>query len=269
MKYDTLIIGGGPAAVSAALTLRKRNKTVAMIANPPETTALWKAEEIGNYPGASGKGSEMEQSLLEQAEKAGAEILRGRALSVMNLGSSFGVAVGNDFYEGSSIILCTGITRNSAYPGEEEFVGRGVSYCATCDGMLYKNKNVAVIGDSKEAEEDIGFLESIGCAVTHLKGSEKIEVLGGDRVEGVKINGEETPVEAVFVLKDTISVSKLVPGLSYENGAVTVDRNMATNLPGVFAAGDCTGKPYQVGKAVGEGNIAALSASSYVDEINK
>ena len=81
--------------------------------------------------------------------------------------------------------------------------------------------------------------------------------------------GEEHEVACVFILKDTISLSKLVQGLEYSNGAIVVDSNMATNIPGIFAAGDCVGKPYQVGKAAGDGNVAALSASSYVENKNK
>ena len=265
MKTDVLIIGAGPAGASAALTLRHRNKTVAVVANAPESSSLYKAPLIANYPGVKLTGPEFQQALLDQMAEEGVELIHGRALSVMNLGETFGIAVGNDFHEATAVIIAAGITRESAYKGENEYVGKGVSYCATCDGMLYKGKNVAVIGTSSEAREDMEFLRSIGCNVLELTGSEGIEIRGEDKVTSIVAGGEEHEVACVFILKDTISLSKLVQGLEYSNGAIVVDSNMATNIPGIFAAGDCVGKPYQVGKAAGDGNVAALSASSYVE----
>jgi thioredoxin reductase (NADPH) len=267
-KFDVIVIGGGPAGISAALTLRHRNKTVAVIANPPETTNLWKAREIGNYPGITGPGSEIERAMRRQLSVSGAEIISGRALSVMPMGGAFGVAVGNDFYQSAAVILAAGITRENAYPGENEFLGKGVSYCATCDGMLYKGKSVAVVGAGEEARTDGKFLESIGCAVEYFDGFSDIEIKGGEKADTVVSGGKEYKVDCVFILKETISLTKLVPGVRYEDGRIIVDGDMATSVPGVFAAGDCTGKPFQLAKAVGEGNAAALSASRYTDEKN-
>ena len=268
-KYDVIVIGGGPAGISAALTLRHRNKTVAVVGNPPETTNLWKAKEIGNYPGITGPGSEIERAMRRQLSVSGADIITGRALSVMPIGKSFGVAVGNDFYESRCVILAAGITRENTYPGEDEYLGRGVSYCATCDGMLYKGRPVAVVGAGEEAKTDGKFLESIGCAVEYLDGFSPIEIKGGDKADTVISGGKEYKVDCVFILKDTIAMSKLIPGLKYADGRVTVDSGMATNIPGVFAAGDCTGKPFQLAKAVGEGNVAALSAGKYLEDSDK
>jgi len=267
-KFDALIIGGGPAGISAALTLRHRNKSVALISNPPDTTNLWKAKDVGNYPGIDGAGPAIESAMLKQLADSGTETIDGRALSVVPLGKSFGVAVGGDFYEGRTVIMTVGITRESAYPGENEFLGRGVSYCATCDGMLYKGRTVAVVGSGKEVENDVKFLASIGCEVLRFDGFGKAEIRGGDKADTLIYNGEEYKVDCVFILKDTISVTKLVPGLEYKDGGVVVDKQMATNIPGVFAAGDCTGRPYQIAKSVGEGNLAALSASEYLEELN-
>ncbi|HPS76242.1 MAG TPA: FAD-dependent oxidoreductase [Oscillospiraceae bacterium] len=267
-KFDALIIGGGPAGISAALTLRHRSKSVALISNPPDTTNLWKAKDVGNYPGIDGAGPAIESAMLKQLADSGTETIDGRALSVVPLGKSFGVAVGGDFYEGRTVIMTVGITRESAYPGENEFLGRGVSYCATCDGMLYKGRTVAVVGSGKEVENDVKFLASIGCEVLRFDGFGKAEIRGGDKAHTLIYNGEEYKVDCVFILKDTISVTKLVPGLEYKDGGVVVDKQMATNIPGVFAAGDCTGRPYQIAKSVGEGNLAALSASEYLEELN-
>ena len=157
-----------------------------------------------------------------------------------------------------------GITREKLYPGEGEFLGRGVSYCATCDGMLYRGKTVAVVGGGEEARRDADFLEGIGCKVLRFEKNGRYEIRGGLKADTLVFAGEEHKVDCVFIIKDTVSVTKLVPGLVYENGAIQVDRRMATSVPGVFAAGDCTGKPLQIAKAVGEGNVAALSACDYL-----
>ncbi len=139
--YDVLIIGGGSAATSAAMTLKNRGKTIAVVANRPETGSLYKAERITNYPGLPPmSGVEMTELFHSQLVETGAYMIDGRALSVMPMDDSFGVAVGSDFYMARSIIITAGITREKLYPGEAEYLGRGVSYCATCDGMLYRGK---------------------------------------------------------------------------------------------------------------------------------
>ena len=268
--YDVIIIGGGAAATAAALTLKNRGKTAAVITNPVETSSLYKAEKITNYPGLPAMtGAEMSELFRRQIEESGAAMITGRALSVLPMGDSFGVAVGSDYYMCKAIILAAGITREKLYPGEAEFLGRGVSYCATCDGMLYRGKTVAVVGAGHEAKEDADFLEGIGCTVLRFEKNGKYEIRGGMKADTLVFAGEEYKVDCIFVIKDTVSVTKLVPGLEYEQGGIAVDRRMATNVPGVFAAGDCTGKPFQLAKAAGEGNVAALSACDYIAGLNK
>ena len=269
-RYDVVIIGGGIAGVSAALTCRSRGKSTAVVANGSETSSLYKAEAIANYPGIlSASGKEIAELLEKQLEQSGAELIRGKALSVMPIGADFGVAVGSEFCMCSAVILSPGITREKLYPGEGEFLGRGVSYCATCDGMLYRGKTVAIIGSGKEAEHDASFLESIGCSVLRFSKPLRYEIRGGLKADTLVAGGEEHSVDGVFIIKDTVSVTKLVPGLDYAEGGIVVDRQMRTGVPGVFAAGDCTGKPYQLAKAAGEGNVAALSACAYIDKKEK
>ena len=264
-SFDVIVIGGGPAAASAALTLRNRGKSVAAVCNRADTSSLSKAEWVTNYPGLPPmSGAEMTALFRRQMEESGARIIPGRALSVMAMGDLFGVAVGSDYYMCSALILAAGITREKLYPGEGEFLGMGVSYCATCDGMLYRGKTVAVVGGGEEARHDADFLESIGCRVLRFEQNGKYEIRGAAKADTLVFNGEEHKADGIFIIKDTVSVTRLVPGLRYENGAVAVDRRMATNVPGVFAAGDCTGKPFQLAKAVGEGNVAALSAAEYL-----
>ena len=262
--YNALVIGGGPAGAAAALTLRNRNKTVAVVANPPETTGLSKAPEIRNYPGLSASGREMQARIDRQLQESGAEILPGRALSVASLGLTFGTAVGNSFYESESVILCLGMPRSKGYPGEEELLGKGVSYCATCDGMLYKGKKVAVLGSGEETEKDIQFLESIGCTVIHPTGK-NIRIEGTGKVERICMGETEVPVSAVFIRGGRILTASLVQGLLLESGQILVNANMETNIPGIYAAGDCTGAPYQLAKAVGQGNVAGYRAAEYVE----
>ena len=266
--FDVIIIGGGAAATAAVLTLQNRGKSAAVISNKVDTSSLWKAEKITNYPGLPAMtGAEMSELLRRQLEESTATVITGRALSVLPMGDSFGVAVGSDYYMARSIILAAGITREKLYPGEAEFLGKGVSYCATCDGMLYRGKTVAVVGAGEEAKEDADFLEGIGCMVLRFAKNGKYEIKGGMKADTLVFAGEEHKVDCVFVIKDTVSVTKLVPGLEYDQGGIAVDRQMRTNVPGVFAAGDCTGKPFQLAKAAGEGNVAALSACDYIAKL--
>ena len=152
---DVAVIGGGPAGISAALTLRQRGKSVAVISADPEQSHLAKAEKINNYPGMMGmSGKEMLDVMTKQAEDAGVFFMHGRATSIMSMGESFGIAVGSEFMEAEAVILTLGISMGKPFKGETEFLGRGVSYCATCDGMLYRNKNVAVIGLCADAPEE-------------------------------------------------------------------------------------------------------------------
>lgn len=266
-KFDILIVGGGPAGISAALTARNRGKTVGVIKNPPETSSLHKAELIKNYPGVEMSGSEMMKLFTTQLESCGAEIINGRALSVMPIGKTIGVAVGNDFYDAKSVIICTGLNRRALCEGETEFLGRGVSYCATCDGMLYRGKRVAVIGSGEEAESDIKFLRDIGCEVLSFSGKGKYAISGDMKADTLTVDGTEYKTDCIFILKESISPESLVSGILFADGRVEVDRKQKTNIDGIFAAGDCTGAPYQLAKAVGEGNVAALSACSYIDNL--
>ncbi|MCI9157291.1 MAG: FAD-dependent oxidoreductase, partial [Lawsonibacter sp.] len=160
-----------------------------------------------------------------------------------------------------------------------EYLGRGVSYCATCDGMLYRNKPVTVVGLAPDAQHEANYLHSLGCQVVYLsphqpKGLDegipyvkagKLAVRGEQTVTGLEADGAFLPCAGVFILRRSVAPTDLLPTLETEEGVIKVDRHMATNLSGVFAAGDCTGEPLQVSKAVGEGHVAALSACAFLD----
>ena len=266
MAHDVLVIGGGPAGLSAALNVRARGRSVLVVSNPLEENPLWRAERVDNYIGLPGvSGAELLTAMRRHAEEAGAEFRQGKVLNAVRMGDTWYVSVGSDMENAPAVILAAGIDRGKKFPGEAEFLGRGVSYCATCDGMLYRGKTVALVGNNKEAGEDAKFLEDIGCKVLRFTENGRYEISGGLKADTLKFRGQEYPVDGVFIIKDTVSVTRLVPGLEVEKGGIVTDRRMATNLPGVVAAGDCTGKPYQLAKAVGEGNIAALSACEYLD----
>ncbi len=267
--HDIIIIGGGPAGVSAALTAKNRGKSVLVVSNSAEQSGLWKAKLVENYPGMPKiSGAEMLTVFRRQLEEAKVDIIQGRALSAMPMGKSFGVSVGQEFYDGGTLILATGIVQQKTYPGESELLGRGVSYCATCDGMLYRGKKVAVIGLNEEAPAEAEFLRSIGVNVEYFdrNRAKTYEILGEESVKAIIADNVEYSVDGVFVLRPTIALSSFISGLDIEGGHIVVDGEMATNIPGVFAAGDCVGKPYQIARATGQGNTAALSACEYLDK---
>ena len=270
--FDVAIIGGGPAGLSAAMTLRQRGKQVVIVSADVSQSHLYKAEKVMNYPGMAGKnGKEMLEVMTEEARSQGAEFMPGRATSIMSMGESFGIAVGSDFAEAGAVILATGISMGKPYKGETEFLGRGVSYCATCDGMLYRGKSVAVIGLSGDAPEEADFLREIGCQVEYFDRSraKSYEIRGGDLVTELVADGVSYPVAGVFILRGGVAPDLLMQGLKVSGSLIDTERNLSSNIPGVFACGDVTGLPYQLAKAVGEGNIAALSAVKYLDSRKK
>ena len=176
------------------------------------------------------------------------------------MGKTFGVSAGKEFAEGRALLLATGIAQRSTFPGEAEFLGRGVSYCATCDGMLYRGKRAAVIGLAADAPEEAGFLREIGCDVHYYDGKKhRFEIRGGERADTLVVDGTAEPADVIFILRAGFAADTLLPGLATDNGHIVVDDDCAASIPGVFAAGDCTGAPYQIPAAVGEGNRAALS----------
>ena len=265
-SYDVIVIGGGPAGLSAALNVRARGKTALVVSNPPEESPLWRAERIDNCLGLPGlSGRELLDLLRGHALSAGAEFQEGKALSALRSGEQWYVSVGSGMVQGGAVVLAAGaVPRGKKLPGEAELLGRGVSYCATCDGMLYRGRRVAVLGYSPSARKEADFLEEIGCQVVYFDRPRQSSIQGGEKVESVTCDGVEEAVEGVFLLRPAMAPGELFPGLAVEGGYVAVDRNMATNLPGLFAAGDCTGGPLQVSKAIGEGQIAGQRAASFL-----
>jgi len=274
--YDIAVIGAGPAGYSAAVNARKRDKSVVIIGQ--HTGWLSKAEKIENYPGLPDvSGAQLLSAMRDQAVTLGADTLPGVVHQVIAMGESFGLSLGADFVEAKKIILCTGAKQPRLLPGEEALLGRGVSYCGTCDGMLYRGRRVAVIAQGPEAVSEANFLAGLcsevvffGSADAQLdprvvvSGAKPEAILGDARAEGVRAGGEALPFDGVFIFREAMALSALIAGIETEGAFIRVDRQMRTNLPGVFAAGDCTGLPLQVAKAVGEGCIAALAAAQEI-----
>ena len=280
MGHDIIVLGGGPAGLAAAVGARGRGKDVLVIGNPWRNSPLAKAERVDNYLGLPGHtGVELLEEMYAHARQMGVEFVEGKVISLMAW-NGFMLTVGSQVYDGKALILAPGVVRQAKYPGEDEFLGRGVSYCATCDGMLYRSKDVVVVGRSKEAPAEANYLHSIGCRVTYVASQQpqgldeaiqwvkanKLAVKGEQTVTALEADGTELPCAGVFILREAVAPTDLLPALETEKGFIKVDRRMATNVEGVFAAGDCTGLPLQVAKAVGEGHVAALSACEYLDQ---
>lgn len=263
VKYDLLVVGGGPAGLTAAIHARARDKSVLIVTNDPTASPLCKAQEMDNYPGLPHvSGLELVGRLVRQATELGAELRHGRVLSLMPLGSYVMASVGTDVVEASAAVLAVGVTRAVPLKGEERLLGRGVSYCATCDGMFYRGRPIVVAGNAPDLREETEYLRSIGCLVTEAK-LPGLEILGENRVTGVRRpDGSELACDGVFLLRASIAPAQLAPGLELEDGYIKADAHMATNLPRVYAAGDCTGQPLQLAKAVGQGQLAAHWALS-------
>lgn len=283
MTYDIIVLGSGPAGLGAAVAARGRNKSVLVIGNRWQDSPLAKAERVDNYLGLPGlTGSGMLEAFHEHAVNMGAEFVVGKAISLMAW-NGFMVTVGSQVYEGKALILAPGVVRQAKYPGEEEYLGRGVSYCATCDGMLYRGRQVMVVGRSADAPQEANYLKSLGCQVTYVspqppKGLDsgipfvkagKLAVKGEQTVTGLEADGALLPCDGVFILRQAVAPTDLLPTLETEEGYIKVDRRMATNVEGVFAAGDCTGAPLQVAKAVGEGLVAGQSAAAFAAEVER
>ena len=280
-RWDIAIIGTGPAGVSAAITATVRNKKVLLLGSRDLTEKLQKAHRIQNYPGFPAvSGAELAAAFQGHLAQMGIGITEKRINAVYAMGDYFALQSGDEMLEASAVILATGVVQGKPLPGEEELLGRGVSYCATCDAPLYRGKRAAVIGYSPREEAEAAFLAEVCAEVLYFPVykeetalPETVSVIR-EKVTGIENAGEGVvvktsengyPVDGAFVLREAVAPGQLVPGLETDGSHVAVNRLMESSIPGVFACGDITGTPYQYVKAAGEGNVAALSAVKYLD----
>mgnify|MGYP004515338721 CR=1 FL=1 len=328
--YDIAIIGTGPAGVSAAITATIRNKKIILFGSRELSDKIRKAHLIQNYPGLPEcSGEDLSNAFAAHLEKMGIEITEEKINAVYPMGETFALqTMKNEMHQTRSVILASGMVQGKLLPGEEELVGRGVSYCATCDAPLYRGRSVAVIGYSPEAEEEVNFLSEVASEVLYFpvyrdepKVSESVKVLR--QIPQAILNKEAAeeafslaqadpakssakapdsakapadskalsaasdalsvdalkqgqlavqtaegayPVDGIFVLRSGVPTKQLIPGIEMDGEHVKVNLQMETSVPGCFACGDITGRPYQYVKAAGQGNVAALSAVSYLDQ---
>ena len=281
--YDVAIIGTGPAGLSAALTLKLHNKEIVWFGSKELSEKIEKSEKIANYPGVPmTTGKDLNAAFMKQAEDMGIEITDKTVTLISRTGDYYMVLANNEVHEAKTVLFAAGVVLAKGFEQEDEYVGRGVSYCATCDGFLYKGKEVAVYCSSPKLEEDVRYLEEVAGKVyvfrtykTEKPDSENTVVLekpikkinGALKVNGIELtDGSEIAVDGVFCLRSAIAPTTLLPGLEMDGPHIAVNRLQETNFPGCFAAGDCTGRPYQITKAVGEGNVAAHQILEYLSE---
>ena len=284
-RYDIAIIGTGPAGLSAAITAKIRNKKILLIGNPNFSDKVQKAHQIQNYLGLPAiSGKDLAKAFENHINSMDITITDGKVNAVYPMGSYFGLQVSQDIYEAETVIVATGIVTGKAFKGENELLGRGVSYCATCDAPLYRNKTVAVVGYSPKEELEAEFLAEVCEKVLYIpmykeetKLSDKVTiidekptaVIGENKVKSLQTEKNNYEEDGIFILSDSIPPSQLVSGLEIKDNHIVVNSQMETNIKGCFACGDIVGRPYQYIKAAGQGNIAGLSAVAYLDAKRK
>ena len=294
MTYDTAIIGTGPAGLSAAINLRLHNKSILWLGASNLSTKVEKSEKIANYPGMGYiSGSDLIEKFRSHAYEMGLEITEQMVTAIMSGGDFYMLSAGSDVYMAKTILLAVGAAAAKGFEGEEEMLGRGVSYCATCDGFLYKGKTIAVFCGDERFEHEIDYLAELadtvyvyaaynggkygrnGAIPAGESDSGKIiilpkpikKVFGEMKVSGIVLtDNTSVSIDGLFCLRNSIAPATLLKDLELDGAHIIVNRAMETNLPGVYAAGDCTGRPYQIAKSVGEGNIAAHSIVEYLAE---
>ena len=284
-RVDIAIVGSGPAGLSAALNAKIRNKSFIVFGNNNLSNKVIKASKINNYLGFYGvTGKDLAEKFKEHINSMDIKITEERVNNIYAMGDYFALMVNEKMYEARTIILATGMEVGKTLEGEERLLGKGVGYCATCDAPLYKDKIVTIIAYNKHEESEANFLAQVASKVYYIPMYKEevevdesieiikdtpVEIVGEQFVQKLILKNNEIETDGLFILRDSISPGQLVPGLELDKNHVQVDRKMATNLKGCFAAGDIVGIPYQYIKAAGEGNIAALSAVSYLDELKR
>lgn len=283
--YDCAIIGTGPAGLEASLTLKARNKNFILIGSNLTSEKVYKAHEIKNYLGLPNiSGENFQKAFLNHIEAMGINITDDRIAQIYDMGDYYALQGGKEMYEAKSVIIATGVRMDKPLIGENDLLGSGVSYCATCDANLYRNKDVAVVIDNILEYDEVKFLAEVTNHVDMIplfdfedRNDDKISVIKEKPIElkrndkkiSVITDKNEYNVDGVFVLRKSVPLTYLIYGIEMDDQHIKVDRLMRTNLRGVFACGDVVGKPYQYIKAAGEGNVAALSVVNFLNGVEE
>lgn len=284
MVYDIAIIGAGPAGLSAALNCKIRNKSVILFGK--DSKKITSTSYIRNYLGFGEiSGKELNENFKKSLEGFDIERSEKRVKTVYAMGTYFAIEIENqnEMVEAKSVILASGMDLKKDLENEEKFFAKGVNYCATCDAALYRGKKVVVIGYNDESIEEAKFTAEIVGKLIFINQTGKnidlpdgIEVIEGQRPLGfegenraetlVFRSGEKISADGFFIIKDSSKADRLVPSIKMDGAHILLDKNGASSIKGLFAAGDIAGRPYQINKAVGEGQVAGLAACSYLDK---
>ncbi|CUA80849.1 MULTISPECIES: thioredoxin-disulfide reductase [Anoxybacillus] len=304
--YDVIIIGAGPAGMTAAVYTSRANLSTLMIERGVPGGQMANTEEVENYPGYDHiLGPELATKMFEHAKKFGAEYAYGDVKEVIDGEEYKTVVTSNQQYKARAIIIATGAEyKKLGVPGEKELGGRGVSYCAVCDGAFFKGKELVVVGGGDSAVEEGVYLTRFASKVTivHRRdqlraqkilqqrafANEKIDFIWNHTVKQINEKdgrvgsvtlvhtqtGEERefPCDGVFIYIGMVPLTKPFAslGITNENGYIETNELMETKVPGIFAAGDVREKSLrQIVTATGDGSIAAQSAQHYVEELKE
>jgi thioredoxin reductase (NADPH) len=298
--YDVIIIGAGPAGLAAAIYAARMKMRVLVLERGLLGGRAVYAPLVENFPGFPEGiiGAELADKMVKQAERFGAEMRVSQEVLDISLGDEIkSVVTKSGKFQSFSVIVATGTQQKKLFvPGESEYIGRGISYCAVCDGPLFRNKTVAVVGSNDYALEDAISLSSIAKRVVLVLHKEEIEaskmlvdkatekanidiveasvkeIVGDGFVEAVRVadsrgKDDVLKVDGVFVVVGSLPMTNIVGKagvLLDERGCIKVARRQATNVNGVFAAGDCTCGGMQIITAAGEGATAAVQAYRHV-----
>ena len=281
MKFDIAVIGGGPAGIAAAITAQSKGRKVVLFEAHGFSPRLRSVSEITDYLGLPPmSGTELMDHFVAHLSRTDVFVVEEKVVSLKEVGNGFVVGTPSGNFDVDAVVLCTGVSRSNLLVGEKEFMGRGVSYCAKIDGVKYKGKRVAAIATTDDAMDEIELLSDY-CEHVYLfprySGfrppkrknitiviEPPTEITGTDRVTGLHTDTDFFGVQAVFMFRATDPLNSFLPQLQIRGRSVYVDDQAQTNVEGVFAGGDCTGQPWQVNRAAGQGQKAALSAIRYL-----
>ena len=276
--YDVIILGAGPAGISASLYTKRANLETLILYN--DKSGLEKASLIENYYGFKNgiSGKELYETGIEQAKNIGVEVKKEEVVKIENNIEYFNVVTNTNEYKAKNLILATGNKKNKPkIKGIEKFEGKGVSYCAICDGFFYRNRSISVLGSGNYAVAETNELINIADNITILTNGEKApefradnvtidtkeieEINGENKVEEIKFkDGSTLKTDGIFVAQGVAGSSEFAKklGIMTNKDKIIVNENMETNIKGIYACGDCTGGLLQVSKAVYEGAKAGL-----------
>lgn len=282
--YDVIIIGGGPAGVSASLYTKRSNLNVLLIYN--DISNVEKAHKIDNYYGFPEgiTGPDLFNNGLEQAKNLGVEVLKSEVTGIENQGVSFKVETPTQGYDTKTVIIATGNKKNSPQiKGIKEFEGKGISYCAICDSFFFRNKRIGIIGNGNFALSEAKILKNVTNDITiftdghslekttefNVNNKKISEIIGENKVSGIKFEDDSIEeLDGIFIAlgeASAIDFAKTL-GIITEGTNIKVNENMETNVKGIYACGNITGGLLQVNKAVYEGAVAGLAATKYIKE---